>query len=271
MKSSLRNSFSFFSFFFFFSLFSFSQTHFYQRDTIQKIEITFTQPNWDYMMDTAKAGSEGYILASQVKVNGVPYDSVGVKYKGNSSYDSTAKKNPMHIKLSYVNKNAVYDGCNDIKLSNGYSDPSCIREVMAYDILRNYMAAPLSNFAQVYINGVYWGLYSNSQDIDNDFLSTHFYSSDNAFYKCSPVSVFNGHIPNLLYLGTDSVNDYYDRYEVKAGTWKELINLCDTVTNFSSSIENILDVDRALWMLAFNDVTVNLDSYSGAYAQNYYL
>jgi hypothetical protein len=33
----------------------------------------------------------------------------------------------------------------------------------------------------------------------------------------------------------------------------------------------MLDVDRTLWMLAFNDVLVNLDSYSGAFRQNYYL
>ena len=35
--------------------------------------------------------------------------------------------------------------------------------------------------------------------------------------------------------------------------------------------EKVLDVDRALWMLAFNNVLVNLDSYSGAFRQNYYL
>ncbi|MGL4599742.1 MAG: CotH kinase family protein, partial [Bacteroidia bacterium] len=33
----------------------------------------------------------------------------------------------------------------------------------------------------------------------------------------------------------------------------------------------MLDIDRALWMLAYNNVLVNLDSYSGAFAQNYYL
>ena len=40
--------------------------------------------------------------------------------------------------------------------------------------------------------------------------------------------------------------------------------------NFTQ-IETVLDVDRALWMLAFNNVLVNLDSYSGAFRQNYYL
>jgi hypothetical protein len=53
--------------------------------------------------------------------------------------------------------------------------------------------------------------------------------------------------------------------------WDELIHLADTIKNFTGSIEEILDVDRALWMLAFNDVFVNLDSYTGGFRQNYYL
>jgi len=53
--------------------------------------------------------------------------------------------------------------------------------------------------------------------------------------------------------------------------WDELIDLCDTLVNQTAAIDQILDVDRALWMLAFNNVLVNLDSYIGGFAQNYYL
>jgi len=147
-----------------------AQTNFYAVDTIQVIDITFTQPNWDYQMDTAKAGADGYILAAQCVVNGIVYDSVGVKFKGNSSYDSSRAKNPLHIKLDYVHGSATYDGHEDIKLGNGFSDPSMVREVLAYEILRNYMAAPQCNFARVTINGVYYGLFSNSESIDSEFI-----------------------------------------------------------------------------------------------------
>ncbi|HTF04047.1 MAG TPA: CotH kinase family protein [Bacteroidia bacterium] len=248
-----------------------SAQSFYAVDTIQVIELTFTQPNWDYQLDTAKAGSDGYILAAQCIINGVAYDSVGVKFKGNSSYDSTRAKNPLHIKLDYVHGSASYDGEEDIKLGNGFSDPSLVREVLAYEILRNYMAAPQCNFARVSINGAYYGLFSNAESIDSEFNSDHFYSSNNSFFKCTPQNVVSGQVPNLLYLGTDSAN-YYARYEIKSNfAWSELIALCDTLANTPAVIDTILDVDRALWMLAFNNVTVNLDSYSGAFSQNYYL
>lgn len=248
-----------------------AQTNFYAVDTIQVIDITFTQTNWDYQLDTAKAGADGYILAAQCVVNGVVFDSVGVKFKGNSSYDSTRAKNPLHIKLDYVHGSASYGGHEDIKLGNGFADPSLVREVLAYEILRNYMAAPQCNFARVTINGTYYGLFSSAESIDSDFNSDHYYSSSNTFFKCTPQSVLSGQVPNLLYLGSDSAN-YSTRYELKSDDgWKDLIDLCDTLANNFGGVEKILDVDRALWMIAFNNATVNLDSYSGAFSQNYYL
>jgi len=248
-----------------------AQTTFYDQSTVQKIEVYFSQANWDYQMDTAKYGKEGYTLATWVKLNGIKFDSVGVKYKGNSSYDSTYLKNPLHIELdTYVKQS--YQGFKDIKLSNGYSDPSVIREVLAYGILGNYMDCPRSNFAQLYINGKYIGLYSNSESINNSFLNRHFYSSDKTFIKCNPtVNPGPTNKCNLKYITTDS-SLYFKYYEIKSDYgWNKLVRLCDTVSNYPSSIINVMDVDRAVWMFAFNNVLINLDSYSGAFCQNYYL
>lgn len=75
-----------------------AQLNFYDVSTLEKIEINFTQSNWDYMLDTAKSGSGEYIMAATVSINGSTYDSVGVKYKGNSSYDSTYKKIPCTLR-----------------------------------------------------------------------------------------------------------------------------------------------------------------------------
>ncbi|MFZ5555000.1 MAG: CotH kinase family protein [Bacteroidota bacterium] len=247
---------------------SYSQD-FYDVNTIQVIEISFTQSNWDYQMDTAKNGSEGYIMAQWVKVNGVQFDSVGVKYKGNSSYNSNNTKNPLHIELdTYINQS--YQNYTDIKLGNGYSDPSMIREVLSYSILKNYMHCSKSNFAQVYINGSLYGAYSNTESVNKKFTGDHFYSSGNTLIKCNPVSVGGSNLPNLSYLGTDS-SLYYSKYELKSDfAWQDLIDLCNTLNNNPATLDQIMDIDRALWMLAFNNVMVNLDSYTGAFAQNYY-
>lgn len=240
---------------------SFGQS-FYDPNTIQKIEITFTQSNWDYILDTAKAGKDGYLMAQLVKINGVSFDSAGVKFKGNSSYNVNNAKNPYHIELDYL-KNQNYQGYKDIKLSNGFKDPSMVREALAYNIANKYMASPLANFCQLYINGSYIGVYTNCEAVTKTFCDNHFYSKDNSFFFMD-----NFNCP-LKYNGPDSAS--YTAYTIKSTTgWKPLINLCDTLVNKSSFIESILDVDRSLWMLGFDNVLVNLDSYIGAPTHNYY-
>ncbi len=249
---------------------SFAQT-LYNVNSIQKIEINFSAADWDFRMDTAKAGQEGYLMADWVKVNGIQYDSVGIKYKGSSSYDSTKIKNPLHIKFDKY-KNQNHDGFDDIKLSNGFGDPSMIREVLAYQVLANYMHCPRSNFAQVYINGNYFGIYSSAEDISKKFLADHFYSNQGTFVKCNPtISVGPTTKSNFKYLGVDS-NLYNPYYEIKSDYgWNDVVNLCDSVTNNPASYDQILDLDRVIWMLAFNNAFVNLDSYSGVFAQNHYI
>ncbi len=246
---------------------------FYDLSTIQTIKITFAQSNWDALLDAEKARADGYIMAQSVEVNGVLFDSVGVKYKGNSTYNANQTKNPFHIELDTY-KEHIYENYTDIKLSNVYNDPSFVREVLSYQILRQYMDAPLSNYANVYVNGNLIGLYSNSEAVSKKFVQSRYYSKNNTRVKCNPpagAGPGTNDYPNLVYLGQDSTS-YYDAYEMKSDAgWKELINLCDTLQNNIGSIEEILDVDRVLWMLAFDNILVNLDSYIGAFAQNYYL
>lgn len=247
---------------------------FYDRSTVQTIEIFFSSSNWDTQLDNLAATTEGYLLADSVRINGVTFDSCGVKYKGNSSYNASNNKNPLHIQLNYVHNNADYDSYTDIKLQNGYQDPSMIREVLSYAILEQYMDCPQANFANVYINGTLRGLYSNAQSIDDKFNADHYYSEDGSFFKCNPVGGAGQGTsvnPDLKYLGTDS-SLYANGYELNSTYgWNNLRDLVDTLNNNFAYIEQVMDVDRALWMLAFNNVLVNLDSYSGAFRQNYYL
>ncbi|MDG2420042.1 MAG: CotH kinase family protein, partial [Saprospiraceae bacterium] len=206
---------------------------FYNLNTIQTIEITFSQTNWDQLLDNEYASTGNYILAENVTINGEVFDSVGVKYKGNSTYQPNQIKNPFHIELDTY-KDHQYEAYTDIKLSNVAKDPSFLREVLSYQILRQYMNAPLSNFANVYVNGTLIGLYSNSEAVSKKFVNSRFYSKKNTFVKCNPpagAGPGTSDYPNLFYLGQDSVN-YYDSYEIKSDYgWEELINLCDTLAN----------------------------------------
>ncbi len=249
----------------------------YDPNILQDIKITFFQSNWDAVLDSLKNIDNGnYLLAKSVEINGQLFDSVGVKYKGNSSYSPNNNKNPLHIELDFVRPDQNYQGVKDIKLSNGFADPTFIREPLSYEILRQYTDAPLANHAKVFINGAYWGLYGNVESINKRFVRNHFKTDgNNPFFKCNPEDFggpgTGGNYPDLVYSSADS-SFYYNKYDIQSDAgWKELLMLMDTLKNHPNSAHTILDVDRALWMLAFNTLLVNLDSYTGAFGQNYYL
>ncbi len=254
------------------SLASFGQ-ELYDMDNVTTIEIYFPQSSWDQILDNYYAADlDERLIADSVVINGSMKDSVGVKYKGNSTYNSNNAKNPINISLDYIQGNQDYQGFRTLKLSNGKNDPSFVREVMSYEIGRKYMQAPRSNYAKVYVNGDFHGVYSSSESINKDFQNDHLFADpDNTRFKCNPENNFGGNGSSLEYLGTDSAS-YYDYYELKSDAgWQDLIDLTYTISNDAENIEGVMDVDRALWMLAFNNVLVNLDSYTGPFRQNYYL
>ena len=252
------------------TVFTISAQSLFDTANISSIEIYFNQENWNQLM-LDNYETEQYLIADSVIFNGSVKDSVGVRYKGNSTFSENNAKNPLNISIDYIKSNQDYQGHETIKLSNGQKDPSFLREALSYEIARKYMQAPRSNFAKVYINGSYHGLYTNSESINSDFQNNYLYSDkSNTRVKCNPENVFNGG-SSLAYLGTDS-SAYYDFYEMKSDAgWQDLIDLTNNIQNSVNTIENSLDIDRAIWMLAFNNVLVNLDSYSGPFRQNYYL
>ena len=105
----------------------FAQEGFYSTDTIRDIRITFAQSNWDEILDSLYvAGDKGRMQAT-LFIDGIQYDSVGVRYKGYSSASVDRVKNPFNIKLNYLIEGQDHQGIDKIKLSNVIQDPSFLR------------------------------------------------------------------------------------------------------------------------------------------------
>lgn len=251
-----------------------AQSDFYDVNTIQEIRLYFSESNWDALLDSLYIQGLNNRLTGDVMVNGDMFYDVGVRYKGFSSFSTARVKNPFNISLDYVHNNQEYEGYNKIKLSNVIQDPSFVREVLSYELARKYMPASEANYANVYVNDTLIGLYSNVEAVNKDFLEDHFGSRGNTFIKCNPESLdLNGENANLSDSPGVSAADYYSFYDLKSddvGDWADLLEFIDTLNQAPENIESILNVDRTLWMHAFNYSLINFDSYVG-YAQNYYL
>ena len=251
------------------SLSSFGQG-FYDINTINNIEINFWDANWDATLDTYYANDIGERLVATVVINGVQYDSCGVKYKGNSSYDVNRTKNPFNIKLDYIKGSQNVDGYETLKLSNVYKDPSFVREVLAYEIARKYTTAPQANFTNVTVNGSLFGLYTNVENINKNFVKNHYWEDNGAFFKGEqiqgpPAAGCPGFPPPTGapiwgYLNSDST--CYEKYYELEGDfgYKAVMNMLDTFNNYAADMEEVLNIDRHIWSIAFSNTFVSLDS-----------
>ena len=248
--------------------------NFYDNDYIREIKLYFNQPNWDHLLDSLYLDGQKQRLLASVKIDGTMYNDVGVRYKGFSSVSINNIKNPFNIKLDYIDNNQNHEGFEKIKLSNVIKDPSFLREVLSYEIARDYMPSPRANYANVYINDTLWGLYVNVEAINDKFTNKHFATVNSPLIKCNPLNLSlqtGGENSNLSNTHGNDSSFYYDYYDLRSNYgWTDLYDLIDTLNNFVSTVDNILNVDRTLWMHAFNYALINFDSYIG-YAQNYYL
>ena len=257
---------------FFSSMMLFAQEGFYSTDTIRDIRIMFAQSNWDEILDSLYVAGDKERMQATLFIDGIQYDSVGVRYKGYSSASVDRVKNPFNIKLNYLIEGQDHQGIDKIKLSNVIQDPSFLREVLSYEIARKYMPASESNFANVYVNDTLLGLYSNVEAVNNEFLEKHFTTADNVLVKGNPETVdLYGENSNLSQTpGMDSLA-YTSLYSMQSDYgWTALYNFIDTLNNHEADIDKVLNVDQALWLHALNYTLINFDSYVG-YAQNYYL
>lgn len=238
---------------------------------IHNLYLQFPFPAfYDTLLNTH---ASDYYVPATLSLDGSVYDSVGVKFKGNSSFNNSSQKKSMKIDLDEFVNGQKHDGIKKFNLNNGFKDPSFLREKLCLDMMNESgAAAPRCAYAQVYLNNQYWGLYMLVEEVNNKFLEQRFANKDSNLYKGDP----NG---DLKWMGNLPQN-YYNKYELEAHTdgsndWRDLVYLLDKINNsppaqFYDSLEKVLDTEAFISYWAFMNLFVNLDSYIGS-GHNYYL
>lgn len=247
----------------------------FDGDTVHEINLTFEQSDWwNQLTDNFEDYDDPPYLEATFDWDTTHLETIGVRFKGNSSY-SGYYGNKKSFKLdidAFVDGQEIY-GLDKLNLNNCFLDPSFVREKTTYELCDALgMATCRTNYAAVYINGTYWGLYLLVEQQDHEFIeSRQGAGEDGNLWKGEPYGT-------MEYLG-DSEAAYYNNYELKnnetTNDWSDLVDFIDQVNNtpvsvLADSLHNRLDVSSALAMLAVDNYTVNLDSYTGRCANFYF-
>ena len=255
----------------------------YDAELLREMHVTFEDSNYHETLVDAFFNNPSLRIPATVELDGVVLDSVGTRYKGNSTFclpnDEGSVKVPYNLDFNYWISGQDLLGYNKVKLANAWLDPTYCKEYAASRIYRKYLPTPEINLIKLYTQGDYTGLYVNTESINRQFLNKHFDENDGVLFKCDGAGVFcdengdgtEGGIPNLRYLGPDTAL-YFDSYTIKSDNgWAELLNLIETLQFNPDQLDEVLNIDRVLWAMAANTVVSNLDTYNGYYVHNYYL
>ncbi len=243
---------------------------------VHEIRFEFEQSDyWNTMILNYESSWDGqpvpYIMGDVI-IDGERVDSVGVRFKGFTSYTYDSDKKPFKIDFNEFVKGKRYDGLRKLNLNNGTGDPAMLRDVICYDLLRSSgVGAPRTSFSVVYVNDQFWGLYQNIEQVDKEFLERNFSNNKGNLFK-------NKGWSHLEYNGPNKT-DYNNIFELKTNEegddWNGFISLMDVLNNSSDSefaerIEDHFDVDRYLKTLAVDVATNNWDSYL-QHGRNWYM
>ena len=163
---------------------AYAQTLFDQSNPII-IDIQMDSEAWNNMIATA---SEEEYSACNLVVNGVLYENVAIRPKGNSSLSSVTSRGSerysWRVKFDKYEKKRTCDGLDVLILNNGFKDPGELREAIAYDMYAYLGAdASLYNYAIVYHNGEYFGTYLALEGVDKSFAKRVYGDDYGKLYK----------------------------------------------------------------------------------------
>lgn len=262
-----------------------NETGFYSQNEIHDVQLEFTQPDWWTLLDNNY--DTGTDLLATCWIDGIKYDSVGVRFKGQTSFrrNNTEKKS-FNITLDYIIDGQDVDGYNTFNLNCGWEDNTSMREVLYNNVGHNYYMSLKANYVGLEINGVNWGPYQSIQQFDSDFIKEWYLSNDGTIWRAEssqprgPGNLMFGQGKSTLnYNGPDST-DYNLDYVLKRteldDPWAGMIAACDVLNNeplatLEKELAQVLDIDKACWFLAHENIFGDDDGYINKGGSDYFV
>lgn len=194
---------------------------------------------------------------------------VGFRLRGNTSLYSAKKS--FKISFNTYQSGRTFEGAKKLNLIGNHNDPTMVREKLYFDIY-NYMGLPMRRvgFAELYINGNYYGFYTVVEEYDDIWLRDRYGDDSGPLFKClyGSTMTYNG-------TNTNAYGTYEQQNHEQKNLKDELVMLTDVLNNtpiadLPCALEPIFDVNQFLKIYALDISCGHWDNY-GANQNNFYL
>lgn len=275
----------------------------FDETLVKRFDFVVTAERWQSMLDdmAAKYGEFGrasggglsdddedpIFVPADVYYNGTQWYRVGIRFKGNSSLQTSWQQGI--LKLSFKMDfdefeddypqidNQRFYGFKKFSLKNNFDDKSQLREKVASDVFRK-AGVPVSHtaFYQLYLDHgdgpEYFGLYTLVEEVDGEVIDTQFSSDEGNLYKPEDFGA--------SFIEGSFAEEYFEKKTNEDDAdWSDILALFSALHDDTAStdpaawranLESVFDVDGFLKYLAVNEVIQNWDTY-GRMPHNYYL
>ena len=202
-----------------------------------------------------RQGIEFDYVHGTLQIDDWTFRDVAVRYKGNGSYLRAARagsdKISLKVDLNKHVKGQKLAGLTTINFQNNITDVGWMNEVLAYRLYRDAGAlAPRTTYAQVYltIEGQgekrYLGLYSISENVDENFADDRFGTKKGAIFKPSTQDLFTDWGANWAAYNQsyDPKTDLTEAQKQRVMAFGRLVSKA-TDEEFAAQIGDYLDLD----------------------------
>lgn len=277
-------------------------TEVFDNTTVKRFDFVISQEDWESMLDdmTDTYGTFGtgggplmdtdddpIFVPASVFYNGKEWYKVGIRFKGNSSLQSSWQQGilKMSFKMDFDEyeddypqiDNQRFYGFKKFSLKNNYNDRSFLREKVSADILADAgLAVSHTAFYVLYIDHgdgpEYFGLYTLVEEVDDTVLEAQFSDDDGNLYKPEEYGAsFEEGTFNEDGFEKKTNEDEADWSDIKAlfAALHDDTRITDPET-WRTNLEAVFDTDVFLNYLAVNTVIQNWDTY-GKMPHNYYM
>lgn len=284
----------------------------FEDNAVKRLDIVITEDRWNSMLDNMTelygsfgASSQGgpgggggpvgatttdedpIFVPAEVFYEDKEWYRVGVRFKGNSSLQSTWQSGnlKLSLKLDFDEfeddypqiDNQRFYGFKKLSLKNNYDDKSMLREKVAADVFRSAgLAVSNTAFYTLYVDHgdgpIYFGLYTLVEEVDDTVIDEQFSDDDGNLYKPDGDAA-------TFASGTYDEDEYVKKTNEDDADFSDVESLLNILHDASrttdaatwrSNLDAVLDTDVYLKYLATNTIIQNWDTY-GRMSHNYYL